>query len=188
MRRRWPGDGSGLPRGKSAIIKQGLRIHSHGFIMDNFLSCPNCREKIPDHGCDDYQCDKCGTTFRIKQLTAKEVAQLQEGPIRHESLPAELQEAVEWSFKVVGHYVHPTLEQWEIGFMRDMHPESEIGVWCRIAQAFIRYHEKRGIPLRDDEAERDLIGTLISVSTGVEPADDEERFVKKCYMNPRSEE
>lgn len=156
--------------------------------MDPFLSCPGCREQLPHHGYGDYKCDNCGATFELKQLMPEEVAELREGPIRHESLPAELQEAVEWSFKVVGHYVHLTLEQWELGFMRDMHPASEIRVWCRIAQAFIRYHEERGLPLRDEATERQLIGTLISVSTGVEPANDEERFIEACYRNPKGAE
>jgi hypothetical protein len=174
-----------FPRCLDGILQQEPPIFTYGIAMSNFLSCPGCQEQLPHHGYGEYRCEKCGAAFELKQLTAEEVAQLQEGPIRHESLPADLQEAVEWSFQVVGRYVHPTLEQWEIGFMRDMHPESEIRIWCRIALAFIRYHEERGLPLRDETTERDLIGTLISVSSGVEPADDEERFIEECYRNPK---
>ena len=29
-----------------------------------------------------------------------------------------------------------TLEQFEVGFMRDMHPESEVALWCSITAAW----------------------------------------------------
>jgi hypothetical protein len=35
-------------------------------------------------------------------------------------------------FDVIGPYIHMTLEQFEIGFMRDMHPEGEVALWCSI--------------------------------------------------------
>ena len=61
-------------------------------------------------------------------LTPEQVGELKKGPVRHTSLPAELQEVVEWTFEVVGRYFHPTLEQWEVGFLRDIHPDAEIRV------------------------------------------------------------
>src|SRR5262249_7005952 len=51
--------------------------------------------------------------------------QLRPGPIRHKTLPPELLEQVKAIFDVIGPYIGMPLEQFEIGFMRDMHPESE---------------------------------------------------------------
>ena len=59
-------------------------------------------------------------------------SQLRPGPIRNESLPDELLEHIRAVFDVIGPYLDTTLEQFEIGFMRDMNPASEVVVWCRI--------------------------------------------------------
>ena len=65
-----------------------------------------------------------------------------------------------------------TLEQFEIGFMRDAHPESEVAVWCSITAAWIAYHEQH---LDDEflphEDEKKLIAALIAISTGVDDVD-----------------
>jgi hypothetical protein len=43
------------------------------------------------------------------------------GPIRHKSLPPDLLGQIRAVYDVIGPYVGMTLEQFEIGFMRDMH-------------------------------------------------------------------
>ena len=95
--------------------------------------------------------------------------ELRPGPIRNESLPPELLEQIEAVFDVIGPYIDMTLEQFEIGFMRDMHPESEVALWCSITAAWLAYHEKylndEALP---DEEERHLLGALIAISTGVD--------------------
>jgi hypothetical protein len=62
-----------------------------------------------------------------------------------------------------------TLEQFEVGFMRDLHPQSEVALWCSITAAWLAYHEKH---LRDetlpDDRERKLLGALIAISIGFE--------------------
>ena len=68
-------------------------------------------------------------------------------PQRNTSIPAncgradppqiaapELLEHIQAVFDVIGPYLDTTLEQFEIGFMRDMHPESEVAVWCSITR------------------------------------------------------
>jgi hypothetical protein len=62
-----------------------------------------------------------------------------------------------------------TLEQFEVGFMRDMHPESEVALWYSIAAKWLDYHEKYlgGGELAVEE-EKKLLAALISISTGVE--------------------
>jgi len=96
-------------------------------------------------------------------------SQLQPGPIRHESLPPGLLERIKAVFDLIGGYLGSTLEQFEIGFMRDMHPEREVAVWCSIAFAWAAYHEKfLGDELLPDAEEKKLIGALIGISTGIE--------------------
>ena len=95
--------------------------------------------------------------------------QLRPGPIRHESLPPDLLEHVQAVFKVIGPYLGITLEQFEIGFMRDTHPEREVAVWCGITMAWVAYHEKHlGDEFLSDEDEKKLLGALVAISTGVE--------------------
>jgi hypothetical protein len=110
---------------------------------------------------------------------------LRPGPIRHETLPPELLEEVSIVYKVVGPFLGTTLEQFEIGFMRDMHPESEVAVWSSIAAAWLAYQEKYlGQP---EEDEKKLIAALIAISTGVEDVEalgvpvDVGRRLMACY-------
>src|SRR5215210_7036043 len=94
--------------------------------------------------------------------------QLRPGPIRNESLPPELLEQIEAVFDVIGPYLNMTLEQFEVGFMRDMHPESEVALWCSITAAWLAYHEKHlGDEMLPGGEERRLLGALIAISTGV---------------------
>jgi hypothetical protein len=98
--------------------------------------------------------------------------QLYPGPIRNDSLPPELLELVQAVYDVIGPYISTTLEQFEIGFMRDENPSDEVAVWCSITAVWIAYHEKHlDDELLPDEDEKKLLGALISISTGVEDVD-----------------
>ena len=122
-----------------------------------------------------------------------DLSQLRPGPIRHESLPPALLEQIQAVFDVIGPYTGMTLEQFEVGFMRDMHPESEVALWCRIAKAWLAYHEDfLANETQPDEEERKLLGALIAISTGMEdvsklnvPAEVGRRLVQ-CYDHPSS--
>src|ERR1022692_3524310 len=96
-------------------------------------------------------------------------SKLRPGPIRNESLPPELLDQIKAVFDVIGPYIGMTLEQFEVGFMRDMHPEREVALWCGITAAWIAYHEKflNADVLPDDE-EKKLLAALIAISTGVQ--------------------
>src|SRR5271167_4387239 len=98
-----------------------------------------------------------------------DLSKLRPGPIRNESLPPELLVEIKAVFDVIGPYINMTLEQFEIGFMRDMHPESEVCLWFRITKAWLAYHEdflgNKTLPI---EEERTLLGALIAISSGVE--------------------
>jgi hypothetical protein len=96
-------------------------------------------------------------------------SQLRPGPIRHKSLPPKLLEHIEAVFEVIGPYLNTTLEEFEIGFMRDKHPEQEVAVWCGITSAWIAYHEKyHGGDVLPNEDEQKLVAALVAISTGVE--------------------
>lgn len=96
-------------------------------------------------------------------------SKLRPGPIRNDSLPPEMLEQIGAVYDVIGPYIGMNLEQFEIGFMRDMHPQSEVALWCSITAAWLAYHEKY---LNDetlpDEEEKKLLSVLILISTGVE--------------------
>ncbi len=116
---------------------------------------------------------------------------LQPGPIRHESLPSELLHQIKAVFEVIGPYIGMTLEQFEIGFMRDKHPESEVALWFRIAKAWLAYHEDvLGNKKLPKEEERKLLGALIAISSGIEDVSklnvpvEVGRKLIRCYDDP----
>ena len=120
-----------------------------------------------------------------------DLSQLRPGPIRHESLPPALLEQIQAVFDVIGPYTGMTLEQFEIDFMRDMHPEREVALWCRIAKACLAYHEDfLGNETLPNEEERKLLAALIAISTGIEDVSklnvpvEVGRRLLKCYDDP----
>ena len=120
--------------------------------------------------------------------------QLRPGPIRNESLPPELLEQIKAVFDVIGPYLGMMLEQFEISFMRDLHPESEVALWCSITAAWLAYHEKYlGDETLPDDRERHMLGALIAISTGVDdvaklnvPSEVGHRLIA-CYDEPAKE-
>jgi hypothetical protein len=97
-----------------------------------------------------------------------DLSQHRPGPIRSDSLPAELLEKIRAIYEVLGPYLGTTLEQFEVGFMRDAHPEDEVAVWCYITVAWINYHEEHlDSEYLPDEEEEELVDALIAISTGV---------------------
>jgi len=94
---------------------------------------------------------------------------LRPGPIRNEALSPELLEQIRAVYDVIGSYVSTSLEQFEIGFMRDANPEDEVAIWCSITAAWLAYHEQHlNDELLPDEDEKKLLAALITISTGVE--------------------
>lgn len=101
-----------------------------------------------------------------------ELSKLNPGPIRHKSLPPELLEQIHAIYSTIGGYLETTLEQFEIGFMRDLSPEDEVAVWGSITIVWLKYHERflNDQPL-DDEQEKKLLSALIVISTGATELD-----------------
>ena len=95
-------------------------------------------------------------------------SEVQPGPIRHESLPPELLDRIKAVYEMVGSYLGTTLEQFEISFMRDSDPVSEVIVWRSIVAAWVAYHEEHlDKQLLPDEDEKKLLAALIAISTGM---------------------
>ncbi len=83
-------------------------------------------------------------------------------------MPNGLIEAIKFSYDTVGHYITPTLEQWETEFMRDSRPEKEVHTWVRIALSWQLYHERNATDkVLSDEHEKNLVTTLVLISMGV---------------------
>jgi len=127
-----------------------------------------------------------------KKPTKKPVnpSELKAGPIRHPVLPPELLEQIGAAYEAVGPYLGTTLEQFEIGFMRDAHPEREVAIWSNVAAAWHRYHEEHLAGLvRPEAEERKIVGALVAISTGViDPlrlglSPDVGRKLIACYAN-----
>jgi hypothetical protein len=96
-------------------------------------------------------------------------SQLRPGPIRHRTLSPALLEQIKAVYDVIGKYLDMTLEQFEVGFMRDMHPEREVALWCCIASAWLAYHKKYlNDELLADEEEKKILAALVAISTGVD--------------------
>jgi hypothetical protein len=118
-------------------------------------------------------------------------SQLRPGPIRHESLPPDLLGLIKAIYDVIGRHIDMTLEQFEIGFMRDMHPEREVALWCGIAKAWLAFHEDYlGNETLPNEDERKLLGALVAISSGVEDLSklnvpvEVGHMLIQCYENP----
>jgi hypothetical protein len=98
--------------------------------------------------------------------------QIQPGPIRNQSLHAELLKPVKAVYRLIGRYLSQTLEEFVGGFLQDAHANHEVAIWCRIATVWYHYHESflNGELLTDGE-ERKLIAALIAISTGEQDVD-----------------
>jgi hypothetical protein len=93
---------------------------------------------------------------------------IQGGPIRQKTLPPGLLDLIGQVYDAIGPYLDMNLEQFEVGFMRDTHPEREVAVWCFITRAWFTYHEKYlNNKTVTDELERSMLGALVSISSGV---------------------
>jgi hypothetical protein len=106
-------------------------------------------------------------------------------------LPQDLLGQIKAVYEVIGPHIGMTLEHFEIDFMRNLHPEREVAVWCGIAKSWLAYHEDfLGNETLPDEEEQKLLGALVAISTGVQdlsklnvPVEVGRRLVQ-CYADP----
>jgi hypothetical protein len=105
---------------------------------------------------------------------------IKHGPIRHkEGLTPLLEELARAAFAKVGHVVCPTFEQWELEFMRDMHPWQEILIWEIIARTFQLYAAKHPEAAKNKR----IVGTIVSMSAGhvTENATETDKELRRFY-------
>ena len=151
--------------------------------MSRMRQCPICGNvcRVAADGRSGY-CERLNKPWTKETIPLSEV---QPGPIVHPTLPAFLLGIIRWTYLIVGRYIQPTLEQWELGFMRDLHVEREVCYWHRLAYAFITYHRRRGLPPQSDEIERHLVRSFVVLGEADNGLSiDEETFLRDCFDTP----
>ena len=109
-------------------------------------------------------------------------------PIHHVHLPDELLKQIAAIYKSLGPYLGTTLEQFEIGFLQDMHPVREIALWTKIEAAWRTYHAKfpAGRP-QSKEEEKKLVSAFIAIASGITDSlgvpPDVARKLLDCYAH-----
>jgi hypothetical protein len=123
--------------------------------------CPICGKmcRVAPDGKSGY-CKTQKSPWKTEKVRLKN---LWPGSIQHNDVDLLSRDMMKWSYDVVGRYLYPTLEQWELGFMRDMRTRMEVWFWHRIAAAFITYHRRLNLPLRSADEERKLIGRFVEL-------------------------
>ncbi len=117
---------------------------------------------------------------RLGEIRKVPLEDITQGPIRHKKgLTPLLEELARAIFAKVGHFVYPTFEQWDLGFMRDMHPWREILIWENIARAFDLYVAEHPEAANSEQ----IVGTIVSISTGYvsENETETEKELRKLY-------
>src|SRR5262249_1959648 len=139
-------------RGRAFARRKGVRR-----MAKKRSPCPVCGGTACRVGEQAGYCRVKRSRWERKLMSPEEMRKAQPGPIPPATLSQFLLDLMRWTYKVVGRYLYPTLEQWELGFMRDRHVEDEVGFWYRAAFAFITYHKRRNVPLRSDDEEKSLV-------------------------------
>ena len=124
----------------------------------------------------------------MNELGHTDPEQPQVGRIRHETLSPQLLVQIKAVYDVIGPYLDTNLEQFELKFMRDLHPEKEAAIWIVITTVWFSYHEKYlNNETLADEDERSLLDALLLLTTGADQAstmnvpEDVGRKLRQCY-------
>jgi hypothetical protein len=90
---------------------------------------------------------------------------LRPGPIRHESLTDEQTETLRQIYEILSPYLNTPFEQFELNFLRDVHPEREILIWTLIANALQRFRTE--YPSANEEETKAAFKGLLLISMGI---------------------
>ncbi|MBI2825270.1 MAG: hypothetical protein HYX69_11350 [Planctomycetia bacterium] len=93
-------------------------------------------------------------------------------------MPDGCEEACRETYAAAGHLFYPTFEQWELDFLRDAHPASEILEWQIIANSLRIYRERYNS--RGHAKDKDFALTLATISWGGDHGAARERGQKRC--------
>jgi hypothetical protein len=98
------------------------------------------------------------------------IADLVSGPVRHQSLPAELVVRIENVAATLVDVVGRPAAEWVRDFQRDQNPEKEVAVWEAIAAAYVTFTRTRNPTL---DVRKEVFGLLLLRSL-----QDEQRVLK----------
>ena len=102
-----------------------------------------------------------------KQIRLSDV---QMGPIRHPVLPDDVIERIRAFKATLGDVDDASLDQTIDNFKRDIHPESELVIWERIASTFAAYLSRN--PTTDRATRKEIYSMLLGASTGMQEFED----------------
>lgn len=115
---------------------------------------------------------------RRSEMQEVPLEDIKQGPIRQqERLTPLLEQLAKAIFTKVGYLLYPAFEQWELGFLRDVHPWREILVWENIARTFDRFVAKHPKAAHS----KLIVGTIVSVSTGHVPENSIQEELRTLY-------
>src|SRR6516162_8377341 len=80
--------------------------------------CPICRKTGTCRQAPNGKSGYCKThkkRWKLERVPTTELGKMQPGQIQHEDLIPFEEDLMRWSYRIVGHYVQDTLEQWELG-------------------------------------------------------------------------
>lgn len=86
------------------------------------------------------------------------LVQIEKGPLRHEELPPALVDRIESIADIFEDVLPASTEEWVDDFRRDEQPETELLVWERLAESYLRAVE----PTDPIERKRDVLKVLLS--------------------------
>jgi len=134
--------------------------------MPRTKHCPICGKlcRVAADGRTGY----CKTEKQRWKVEKRKTGDLKPGPIRHTTLPPVYLEIARWTYEVVGRFVESTLEQWELAFMRDAHPERELGFWARCANAYTKFLKSKDRDPRTISQEEGAFLVSLLVVTGTQ--------------------
>jgi hypothetical protein len=95
---------------------------------------------------------------------------LKPGPIRHKALTNKQLERVRLIYACLGPFIETPFEQFELNFLRDMHPEREIKIWSCIALAHQKFLKQK--PDASEAEVRQAFTGLLLISMGATKPDD----------------
>ena len=91
---------------------------------------------------------------------------IEPGPIRHQTLPADLIERIRSYKKILGASDSVSIDEAVDGYRRDLNPDKEVAIWERIAQIF--QHFTDGHQIADQARRLEVLRALLLISTGAE--------------------
>lgn len=102
-----------------------------------------------------------------QRLSAEEVplSEIAPGPVLRDRLTDEQSETARAIYSIVQPYFE-SFEAFELGFLRDQNPESELRIWTGIAMAYQRFNEM--YTLANDQEREAAFTSCVLLRSGVE--------------------